>query len=188
MKYIAKILSLCLILCLICGCTPTEIPPQTPQTPGQTQPSGDPAPADPHPQADNLLLDAYAEENRELLPRGIGKDHPWVKSASGNTLTFYYPAQNNAFSCAYGKQRIDETAWMRALKKEYDITLHAVRKAPASSLAAQRLAMPSRADMGKQTSGKSATRLSLISNSVLMLSSISSAAASVAPTSTTNSL
>ncbi len=141
MKYIAKILSLCLILCLICGCAPTEIPPQTPQAPGQTQPSGDPAPADPHPQADNLLLDAYAEENRELLPRGIGKDHPWVKSASGNTLTFYYPAQNNAFSCAYGKQRIDETSWMRALKKEYDITLHAVRKAPASSLAAQRLAM-----------------------------------------------
>lgn len=141
MKYISKFLLLFLILCLVCGCAPANVEPQTPQTPDSPQRPTDTTQNDPQPQADNLLLDKNAGKNGALLPRGITKEHNWIKTTSGNTLTFYYPAQSEAFSYSDGKKIIGESSWMRSLKTEYDITLHAVRKSPASSLAAQRLAM-----------------------------------------------
>lgn len=140
MKYITKLILLMMILCLVCGCaqvTPGTEPPADPdveQTPDAPQPDL------PVTTAENPLLDKNAKRNTALLPRGIGKNHTWIKTAAGNTLTLYYPAEQEAFYYHDGKSLVGEDEWMRALSEEYDITLHAVRKAPASALAAQRLA------------------------------------------------
>lgn len=141
MKYITKAVLLLTVLCLICGCTPTNTGSDTPATPGNTEKPSTTDSAIPVTTADNLLLDKNAKQNTAVLPRGVTKDHTWIKSAAGNTLTFYYPAQQDAFTFHNGKTSVGESSWLRSLKEDYDITLHAVRKSPASALSAQRLAM-----------------------------------------------
>ncbi len=140
MKYIKRALLLVLILCLACGCAPTNVGNQPPADPDEPQKPSAQTPQAPVDAADNLWLDQNAKRNDGLLPRGVNQNHTWIKTAKNNTLTFYYPAEKDAFSYTDGKTQIGETSWFRAIKEKYDITVHAVRKAPASSLSAQRLA------------------------------------------------
>ena len=141
MKYVTKAILLIMILCLVCGCTQVTPGTEPPADPGANTPPETGESDLPITVAENRLLDKNAKRNEGILPRGITKNHQWIKTAGGNTLTVYYPALQDTFSYTDGKSAVSETDWLGALSKEYDITVHAVRKSPASTLAAQRLAM-----------------------------------------------
>ena len=140
MKYFTKAMLLLMILCIFCSCAPTTPDPNGPTSTEQQDPSAT-TPDTPVATAQNLLLDENAKQNTGILPRGVTKKHSWIKTAAGNTLTVYYPAEQDAFTYHNGKNIVGETAWLRSLKEEYDITVHAVRKAPSSALSAQRMAI-----------------------------------------------
>ena len=140
MKNVARAILLIMILCLCYGCVAspggeTPTPPATENPPASQQPDL------PVTTAENVLLDKQAKANEELLPRGVDKNHEWVKTAAGNTITVYYPSMDDSFTYDAGKNAMGESAWLSALKNEYDITIHAVRKSPSAALSAQRLAL-----------------------------------------------
>ncbi len=146
MKKWVKWVLLVLILVLLCSCAPaTPVEPLEPEQTDKPLPTT-PKPDD-EPTADNLLLDKNAKPNEELLPRGVDSKDTLVKELDEQTLIMYYAAQSDAFHYTNGKNKISESTWLKLLGEKYDIYLRVIRKDPRSSLAAQRLAMLSGAQL-----------------------------------------
>ncbi len=146
MKKSVRWLLLVLILLLMCSCAP--VVPAEPSAPEQTEKPAESAPQQEQaPVADNLLLDKNAKANDLVLPRGVDEKSALVKELEQQELIMYYTAQSDAFYYTVGKSRVGETAWFENLAEKYDIHLRVIRKDPRSSLAAQRLALLSSAQL-----------------------------------------
>lgn len=148
MKKWVKWVLLCLVIALLCSCAPvtTVEPPKPEETdkPAESTPNKDDEPTT---TTDNLLLNKNAKANEGLLPRGIDDKHTLVKELKDQTLIMYYAAQSDAFSYAAGKKTISETTWFKRLEEKYGIHIRVIRKDARSSLAAQRLALLSGAQL-----------------------------------------
>ena len=142
----ARSLRILMIMCILCfvffGCTPAAPPAPAP---------GSDAPPAPAPQnqdgggtsaAEHSLLDKDAKENTTLLPRGFSETSEYVVDAARAEIVMYYAAASSVFSYAdKEKTVVDDALWAQRLYKEYGIKLHFLRKAPETSLAAQRVAL-----------------------------------------------
>ncbi len=148
MKKWTKWVLLALLLVFLCSCAPSA-PVGTPEGEQPDKPVTDTPATENEPAAttDNPLLNESAKENRDLLPRGINDKHTLVKELQGKTLIMYYAAETDAFSYRNGKGNVDETTWFKRLAEKYDIQIRVIRKDPRSSLAAQRLALLSSAQL-----------------------------------------
>lgn len=133
------------ILCTAVGCVTTQTNPPT-DDPSAETPATDTGTEQTEPSAttDNLLLNEKATANNETLPRGVDKNHEWITELKDQSIVLYYCTENDFFS--YNNGAVSENGWLKALQKEYDITIHALRKSSKTSLAAQRIALLS----GKQ--------------------------------------
>ena len=146
MKKCIRWVLLVLILALLCSCAPAA--PAEPSAPEQTEKPTESAPqTEQEPVADNLLLDKNVGANDSVLPRGVDEKSAWLKELEQQELIMYYTAQSDAFYYTVGKSKVSETAWFQNLAEKYDIHLRVIRKDPRSSLAAQRLALLSSAQL-----------------------------------------
>jgi len=136
-----------LILVLLCSCAPAATvdtpPPDSEQAPLPDTPTTE----EPSATTDNPLLNEKAKANKELLPRGVDEKHSWVEALKDQTLIMYYAAESDAFSYQNGKGKVDETVWFKKVAEKYNAHIRVIRKDPRSSLAAQRLALLSSAQL-----------------------------------------
>ena len=149
MKKWRKWALIALMLVFLCSCAPSALT-DTPQgeVPQEDKPVTDtPVTQEPSATTDNPLLNEKAQQNRELLPRGVDEKHTWVSELKDKTLIMYYAAETDTFSYAAAKSHIDETIWFKNLSQKYNIHIRVIRKDPRSSLAAQRLALLSSAQL-----------------------------------------
>lgn len=136
-----------LILVMLCSCAPAATV-DTPQPDHEEAPVTDtPVTEEPSATTDNPLLNEKAKANKELLPRGVDEKHTFVETLKDQTLIMYYAAEADAFSYQNGKGPVDETVWLRRLAEKYKVRIRVIRKDARSSLAAQRLALLSSAQL-----------------------------------------